>query len=150
MKSKLEESIIIENALQILEERLRREPFDFNCIADTEKYLVLKLSEKDNEIFSLILLDSRHRMIDFIELFTGTVDACSVHTREVVRLVLKHNAAAIILTHNHPSGVAEPSQSDIDITDKIRQSLSLIDVRVLDHIVIGGTDTVSFAKRGLV
>lgn len=150
MKSIIEENIVIENALQILEERLRKDPFNFTCIADTEKYLVLKLSEKNNEIFSLILLDSRHRMIEFVELFTGTIDACSVHTREVVRYALKHNAAAIILAHNHPSGISEPSQSDIDITDKIRQSLSLIDVRVLDHIVIAGTDTVSFAKRGLV
>jgi DNA repair protein RadC len=94
-------------------------------------------------------MDNRHRMIAFEELFNGTIDGASVHPREVVKRCLHHNAAAVIFAHNHPSGVPEPSQSDERITQKLKEALHLIDVRVLDHFVVGDA-VVSFAERGLL
>ena len=102
------------------------------------------------EVFGCLFLDNRHRVIGFEELFYGTIDCASVHPREVVKRVLHHNAAAVIFSHNHPSGVAEPSQSDQRITDRLKAALDLVDVRVLDHIVIGDGETVSMAERGMV
>jgi len=96
------------------------------------------------------LLDKRHRLIEYVELFRGTIDGASVHPREVVKLALAKNAAAILLAHPHPSGVAEPSQADELITQRLKEALSLIDVRVLDHLVIAGGDVISFAERGLL
>src|SRR5271155_5372969 len=102
----------------------------------TRDYLSLKLLER--EVFAVIFLDKRHRLISYQEMFQGTIDGASVHPREVVKEALKQNAAAVILAHPHPSGVAEPSQADELITTRLRDALSLIDVRVLDHIVAGG------------
>lgn len=116
---------------------------------ETRNYLAMKLREYAFEVFAALFLDNRHRVIAFEELFRGTIDGASVHPREVVRRALHHNAAAVILAHNHPSGVAEPSQADRHITQRLKDALSLIDVRVLDHIVIGD-DTVSLAERGLL
>ena len=99
-------------------------------------------------VFALLLLDNQHRVIQFVELFYGTLDSASVWPREIVQIALKHNAAAVILAHNHPSGVAEPSRADRQITDRILAALALIDIRVLDHLVIGDGITVSFAERG--
>ena len=99
-------------------------------------------------VFALLLLDNQHRVLHFAELFFGTLDAASVYPREVVQTALKYNAAAVILCHNHPSGVAEPSRADRSLTDRICAALGLIDVRVLDHLVIGDGETVSFAERG--
>ncbi|MCK5810469.1 MAG: hypothetical protein KAH00_05230, partial [Cocleimonas sp.] len=96
-----------------------------------------------------VFLDNKHRVIEFEELFRGTIDRASVHPREVIRRVIHHNAAAVIFSHNHPSGVAEPSQSDQRITNTLKQALSLIDVRVLDHFIIGD-EVVSFSQRGLM
>jgi len=101
-------------------------------------------------VFACLFLDNRHRVIDFEELFRGTIDGASVHPREVVRRALHHNAAAIILAHNHPSGVAEPSRADVQLTRRLVDSLTLVDVRVLDHVVIGDGGGVSFAERGLI
>ena len=95
-----------------------------------------------------MFLDTRHRLIEFKEMFYGTIDGASVHPREVVKLALKLNAAAMIFAHNHPSGVAEPSQADIAITGRLKSALALIDVRVLDHIIVAADDTVSLAQRG--
>ena len=100
------------------------------------------------EVFAALFLDTRHRVICFEELFSGTIDGASVHPREVVRRALAHNAAAVILSHNHPSGVAEPSDADRRVTERLRDALSLVDVRVLDHIVVGDRETASFAERG--
>ena len=116
----------------------------------TKQYLVTQLVEREHEIFACLFLDTRHHVIKFEELFRGTIDGSSVHPREVVKAALTCNAAAVILCHNHPSGVPEPSKADISITKRLVDSLALIDVRVLDHIVIGGSDTVSFAERGLI
>lgn len=109
-----------------------------------------RLEPLDYEVFGIILLDNRHRVTHVAELFRGTVDGASVHPRELVRLVLEHNAAAVILFHNHPSGVAEPSAADEMITGRIRDALALIDVRVIDHLIVARGTVVSFAERGLI
>ena len=116
----------------------------------TRAYLSSQLRDEHREVFACLLLDSQHRVIQFEPLFTGTIDAAAVYPREVVKLALSHNAAAVILAHNHPSGVAEPSQSDERITTKLKQALQTVDIRVLDHIVIGDGETISFAERGLL
>ncbi|PKQ75452.1 hypothetical protein AOX56_19635 [Aeromonas sobria] len=114
----------------------------------TRDYLQAQLRDRPREVFALLLLDNQHRVIQFVELFYGTIDSASVWPREIVQIALKHNAAAVILAHNHPSGVAEPSRADRQITDRITAALALIDIRVLDHLVIGDGITVSFAERG--
>jgi len=117
----------------------------------TRTYLSSRLRSYPHEAFGALYLDSQHRIIHFEILFTSTIDGASVHPREVVRAALRHNAAAIIFAHNHPSGVAEPSRADQSITQQLLQALALIDVRVLDHIIIGdGTSTTSMAERGLL
>ena len=114
---------------------------------DTEDFLKARLAGLEHESFCIIYLDNRHRVIDFDELFRGTVDGTSVYPREVVKESLARNAAAIILAHNHPSGVAEPSQADERITKRLKAALELVDIRVLDHLIIGETVT-SMAARG--
>ena len=108
------------------------------------------LRPRSQEVFSCLWLDSRHRLIELQDLFFGTINGASVYPREVVRAALRHNAAAVILAHNHPSGVAEPSQADKQLTTRLSDALSLVDVRVLDHIVVGDGESVSFADRGLL
>ncbi|MDX1513362.1 MAG: DNA repair protein RadC [Gammaproteobacteria bacterium] len=115
---------------------------------DTRRYLEARLKGKSREVFACLYLDNRHRVICFEELFQGTIDGASVHPREVVRRALKHNAAAMIVTHNHPSGVAEPSRADRALTRRLQEAAALIDVRLLDHVVVGDGETVSFAERG--
>ena len=116
----------------------------------TRDFLKAKLRAYQHEVFACLFLDNRHRVICFEELFTGTIDGASVHPREVVKRALHHNAAAVILAHNHPSGVAEPSQADQSITRRLQDALTLVETRVLDHIVVGDGETVSFAERGLI
>jgi DNA repair protein RadC len=113
-------------------------------------FLTTKLGTLEHETFCVILLDKRHRLIEYVELFRGTIDGASVHPREVVKLALAKNAAAILLAHPHPSGVAEPSHADELITQRLKDALSLIDVRVLDHLIIAGGDVVSMAEKGLM
>lgn len=117
---------------------------------DTKRYLSVQLRDRPHEVFGCVFLDTRHRVITFEEIFRGTIDGASVHPREIVRLALAHNAAALILAHNHPSGVAEPSQADQRLTHRLREALGLIDVRVLDHLIIGDGEVLSFAERGLL
>jgi DNA repair protein RadC len=114
------------------------------------EFLLHQLTWRASEAFSAIFLDNRHRVIAFEVLFQGTVDGANVHPREVVRRTLDHNAAAVIFAHNHPSGIAEPSAADELITGRLRDALALIDVRTLDHIIVSGDATVSFAERGLL
>ena len=116
----------------------------------TANYLMTRLATREHETFTLIYLDNRHRLIACDDLFRGTIDGASVHPREVVKEALRHNAAAVILAHNHPSGVAEPSQADELITRRLREALALVDIRVLDHVIIAGADSTSFAQRGLL
>ena len=114
-----------------------------------EEFLRVKLGNEDNEIFIALWLDNRHRLIAYEELFNGTIDGTSVYPRVVVQKAIQHNAAAVIFAHPHPSGVAEPSQADERITRRLKDALNLVDVRVLDHIVVGET-CVSLAQRGLI
>jgi DNA repair protein RadC len=116
----------------------------------TRRFLIARLRDIPREVFCCLFLDNRHRVIAFDELFRGTLDGSAVHPREVVKATLRHNAAAVILAHNHPSGVAEPSDADRLITRRLREALGLVDVRVLDHFVIGDGYAVSFAERGLL
>jgi len=116
----------------------------------TREFLRARLRDRDHEVFCCLFLDNRHRVICFEEVFRGTLDGASVHPRDVVKLALARNAAAVILAHNHPSGVAEPSQADELITARLRDALGLVDIRVLDHIVVGDAACVSFAERGLL
>lgn len=118
--------------------------------AATRRYLIAKLRDRPHEVFCCLYLDNRHRVIAFEELFRGTLDGASVHPREVVRRLLVHNAAAVIFAHNHPSGVAEPSDADRRLTQRLKDALALVDVRVLDHFVVGDGETASFAERGLL
>ncbi len=118
--------------------------------AQVRRYLTSRLRHEAREVFACLLLDNRHRVIRYEAMFYGTINAASVHPREVIKLALTHNAAALILAHNHPSGVAEPSQADRQITQRLVDGLGLVDIRVLDHIVIGDGEAVSFAERGLL
>jgi len=142
---------IISMADEILIERLARPSAEcFQNPNDVKTFLKLRLAHYKSEVFSVLFLDNRHRMLAFDEMFQGTIDGASVHPREVVRRALEHNAAAVILAHNHPSGVAEPSRADTQLTRRLTDTLALIDVRVLDHIIVGAEETVSFAERGLI
>ncbi|MFA0016521.1 DNA repair protein RadC [Vibrio lentus] len=137
---------VLEKAADILEERYVRGDVFTNPSA-TRDYLRFKIGGSEREVFAVMLLDNQHRLIEFEELFQGTIDAASVYPREVVKTALKANAAAVIFAHNHPSGDSKPSQADRRITTRLQDALALIDVRVLDHIVVGEQCT-SFAERG--
>jgi DNA repair protein RadC len=120
------------------------------CPADTHDFLHARIQHLGHEVFCCLYLDNRHRVLRFDELFRGTIDGTSVYPREVVKEALAVNAAAIILAHNHPSGVAEPSQADERITRRIKAALDLVDIRLLDHLIIGNAETTSLAGRGLL
>ena len=117
---------------------------------DTETFLQAKMRHLGHELFCCLYLDNRHRVLRFDELFRGTIDGTSVYPREVVKEALSVNAAAVILAHNHPSGVAEPSQADERITRRIKSALELVDIRLLDHLIVGNGETTSLASRGLL
>jgi DNA repair protein RadC len=114
------------------------------------EFVRAKLCAYPYEVFACLFLDNRHRMIAFEELFRGSINGASVHLREVVRRCLAHNAAAVVLAHNHPSGVAEPSQADREVTAELKRALRLIDVRVHDHLIVGASRTTSLAQAGLL
>ncbi|MFV2059188.1 MAG: DNA repair protein RadC [Gammaproteobacteria bacterium] len=116
----------------------------------TKQFLHAKLRDYDHEVFAALYLDSQHHVIYFEELFHGSIASATVYPREVVKNALKHNAATIIFAHNHPSGVAEPSHADQQITQKLKSALSLVDIQVLDHIIVGDSECTSFAERGLL
>ncbi|MBB1465838.1 DNA repair protein RadC [Vibrio sp. SG41-7] len=144
----LPEHQVLEQAAQIIANRHLRGDV-FTSPNATKEFLTYKLGQHEREVFAVLLLDNQHRLIEYNELFYGTIDAATVYPREVVKLALERNAAAVIFAHNHPSGEAEPSQADRRITSRLSDALALIDVRVLDHFVIGETP-VSFAERGLI
>jgi DNA repair protein RadC len=139
----------LELARRCLAEELSARPA-LTSPRDSAAFLKAQLAHKPYEVFACLFLDNRHRVLAFEELFRGTLDGASVHPREVVRASLKHNAAAVILAHNHPSGVAEPSAADRNITHQLRDALQLVGVRVLDHLVIGTGEPTSMAARGLI
>jgi len=140
---------ILDAARAILSRRVRR-GMPLSSPRAAREFLQLRLAGHDHEVFAILFLDNRHCVIEFVPLFRGTIDGASVHPREVVKEALARNAAAVILAHNHPSGVAEPSQADEFITSRLRDALALIDVRVLDHLIVTGDAIVSFAERGLL
>jgi len=139
---------ILETAANIIAEKYLHEDVFCNSQA-TKDFLRFKLGGYEREVFAVMLLNNQHELIEYKELFYGTIDAAAVYPREVVKAVLAANAAAVILTHNHPSGVSEPSQADKAITQRLVNALGLIDVRVLDHLIIGKT-TMSFAENNLL
>ena len=142
---------IIQQALQIMESRMRYAAGPVFAKPEAAcNYFRLRLGEQEREVFAAIFLDSQHRLISYEELFFGTLAATSVHPREVVKLALKHNAAAVIFSHNHPSGCVEPSNADIRLTEIIKSALALVDIQVLDHVVVSASDATSFAERGLL
>lgn len=140
----------IYRAMGLLEKRLRKPGKDLNATSTVRQYLALNLAGYEQEVFSALWLDTQHRLIAAEHLFAGTLSQTSVYPREVLKRALHHNAAAVIFAHNHPSGCAEPSQADQLLTASLKQSLALVDVRVLDHFVIAGRDTTSFAEKGLL
>lgn len=141
-------------AARSLSERYLAEPLARGSMvadqAGAAEFVRLRLGGRRQEVFACLFLDSQHAVIAFDELFFGTVDGANVHPREVVRRALERNAAAAILVHNHPSGVAEPSDADVRVTRRVSEALALFDVRVLDHLVVGAHDVVSLAARGLL
>ena len=141
---------IINDALEILRLRIEKPDTYITNPNDSVDYLKLKLSELEHEVFAVMFLDNRHGVIHYEEMFRGTIDGASVYPREVIKRALELNAAAVIFGHNHPSGVPEQSNADENITQRLVKACALIDIRVLDHIVIGGTAHISFAERGVL
>jgi DNA repair protein RadC len=147
--NEMEKQSLVALALSLLANRHRAGVL-LSSPDETRSYLRLRLAERKNEVFGCVFLDNRHRVIEVTELFQGTIDGASVHPRVVVQHALACNAAATLLFHNHPSGVAEPSHADEAITRRVKDALSLIDVRVLDHFVVTAGESVSFAENGLI
>ncbi|WP_058120032.1 RadC family protein [Photobacterium kishitanii] len=137
---------VLEKAAEIVANRYLRGDVFTNPQA-TKEFLQYKMAGYEREVFAVLLLDNQHRLIEYKELFFGTIDAASVYPREVVKVAFNCNAAAVIFAHNHPSGIAEPSNADKQITQKLRDALALIDIRMLDHFVVGET-CISFAEQG--
>lgn len=140
---------ILEAARQVIDQKVQRGT-SFTSPMLVKEYLVTKLSGFEHEVFAAMFLDSQHRLIEYVEMFRGTIDSASVYPREVVKEALRLNAAAVIFSHNHPSGHPEPSRADESITKRLKDALALVDVRTLDHVIVAGSDTTSFAERGLV
>jgi DNA repair protein RadC len=140
---------VMEMARRALRERLDRGSA-LSSPQSVRDYLRLKLQERPHEVFVAVFLDAQNRVLAVEELFRGTLTQTSVYPREIVKRALHHNAAGVIFAHNHPSGVAEPSRSDEALTHALKQALALVDVKVLDHFVIGGGTAMSFAERGLL
>lgn len=145
----MSETEILAAAEDILARRLERAG-SLTSPRDTADFLRMRIGHLQHEEFHVVYLDNRHRVLGVEKLFNGTVDGASVHPREVVKAALRANACAVILAHNHPSGVPEPSAADRQITQALKEALALIEVRVLDHVVVGATSSVSFAERGLL
>lgn len=141
---------IIAKALEVIEGRLQVPGKTLSDPKAAGQYFKLKLAERDREVLAVLFMDTRHRMLAFEELFHGTIDGAEVHPREVVKRALYYNAAACLIGHNHPSGDPEPSAADRAVTAQLKQALSVVDVRLLDHFVIGRGEPVSMAMRGWV
>ncbi|GLH27254.1 MULTISPECIES: RadC family protein [Enterobacter] len=138
----------VREALTLLECQLREPGASFTSSQAVRDWLRLQIAPLEREAFTVLWLDNQHRLIAHDTLFMGTINSITVHPREVVKAGLKHNAAAAILAHNHPSGEAEPSHADRQITARLKQALGLVDIRLLDHLVIGGMEIISFSERG--
>jgi DNA repair protein RadC len=143
---------LFQAALEMVRRHLAEDLVREDCLTSpqqTMQYLRSRLRDYNHEVFACLMLDNRNRVITFREMFRGTIDGASVYPREVVKQALADNAAAVILAHNHPSGISEPSQADIRITERLRKALELVDIRVLDHVIIGDEIT-CLSERGLL
>ena len=138
----------VREALALLECQLREPGASFTSSHAVRDWLRLQLAAQEREEFTALFLDNQHRLIAHETLFTGTINHTQVHPREVVKSGLKHNCAAVIVAHSHPSGEAEPSQADRKITERLRAALELVEIRLLDHLVVGGMEIISFSERG--
>lgn len=142
---------IIAEALMILEARMTASTISMNAPQVVRDFLMLKMSELEHEVFCVLFLDAQNRLIEFEEMFRGTLTQTSVYPREVVKAALQHNAAAVIFAHNHPSGVVQQSHADETLTQHLKRALDLVDVRVLDHFIVAKTaNPLSFAEKGLL
>ncbi len=145
-----EEKQIISRAKKILLDKSRQDQVAFESPKVVKDYLQLQCAALENEVFGIVMLDTKHRLLGIKQLFTGTIDGASVYPREVVKAALKANAAAVFFYHNHPSGVVDPSQADKVLTERLKESLALVDVRVLDHFIVGLEGAFSFVENGLL
>ena len=146
----ISEGEVLAKALEIIECRLRKPGEAMSSPQVVKDYLTIKLAELEHEVFAALFLDGQHRVIQYTEMFRGTLSQTSVYPREVVKEALRINAGAVIFAHNHPSGMAEPSREDEALTKTLKDALALVEVKVLDHIIVGGMTTVSFAEKGLI
>lgn len=143
------EDRLIKRAMRILEQRMRYGD-QLTSPTDVRQYLAMRFAGLEREVFVVLYLDTRNRLIKCDELFWGTIDGAQVHAREVVKAALAHNATAVIFAHNHPSGEPEPSTMDKALTQKLSAALDLVDIKVFDHLIVGGAKTISFSERGLL
>jgi len=148
------EDKVIAKALAILERRLlaRRDPSDLevNSPASARDFLKLKLAGELDEVFAVLVLDNRHRLLEYCEITRGTIDSASVYPRSVARVAIQKNAAAVVLAHNHPSGLTEASEADLAITKRLKEALSPLGIRVLDHIIVGEGKPLSLMETGQI
>ncbi|MCY1501437.1 DNA repair protein RadC [compost metagenome] len=140
---------ILNMARQVIDQKYQRGAL-FASPELVKEYLCTKLAGFEHEVFAALFLDSQHRLLEYVELFRGTIDAAAVYPREVVKEALRLNTAAVIFSHNHPSGNPEPSQADKVLTQRLKEALALVDVRTLDHVIVAGDATASFAEHGLL
>ena len=144
------EDELIQQACEILDRRMFSQEPALSCPAAVSTYLKLKLACEEHEVFAAVFLNAQHQPLAFEVLFRGGIDGAAVYPRQVLKRALFHNAAALIISHNHPSGCIEPSSSNIQLTKRIQEALKLVDVRLLDHFIIGSGEPLSFAERGLI
>lgn len=146
--ARAEPEIVLATARQIVGARMQRGE-TFSDPQQVCRYFQDKLGGQEREVFAAAMLDTRHRLISYVELFFGSIDGAEVHPREVVKQALRSNAAAVIVAHNHPSGDVTPSGADRAVTERIKQALRLVDIRLLDHVIVSGSDVASMATQGL-
>ncbi|MFK5986566.1 MAG: DNA repair protein RadC [Pseudomonadota bacterium] len=139
----------VEMTKRFLQQQLQGKDL-ISCPEDSKRYLISQIRDKPHEVFVCLYLDNRHQIIHYEELFRGTIDGANVYPREVVKQALYYNAAAMIVAHNHPSGIAKPSQADEQITQRLKDALALVDIRLLDHFIIADNEVYSLAERGLL
>lgn len=144
------EQKILDRASRILAREMKGSAEVMNSPRVVQKFLHCRFDQLDHEVFAVLFLDTKNQLIEFVEMFHGTIDSASVYPREVVKAALSYGAASVIFAHNHPSGDAEPSDADRRITSRLEDALGLIDIRVLDHLVVGNPNVVSFAERGWI
>ena len=144
----MNEQRTIRRALRLLEKYQRQPSESFLAAGFAKKWLQLYLAKQEREVFVVIYLDNQHRLLEHETLFLGTINHTEIHPREIVKSALRHNAAAVIISHNHPSGITDASKADRAITSRIREALGLVDVRLLDHFIIGDGEALSFAEHG--